>query len=89
MEEGRSRVLLSRHETLGNPHQAFKALEAEIYSGRGRLRAYGISSNTFSVPADHPHFLRYDHLLELAAKVSRALEKGWVILLTTRCWTRA
>jgi uncharacterized protein len=47
--------------------EAFKALEAEVVGGR--IRSYGISSNSFSLPPTHPHFFRFDNLVELAEKV--------------------
>ena len=49
--------------------EAFKALEEEIITNK-RITSYGISSNSFSLPPTHPHFLRYDNLLELAQKAA-------------------
>lgn len=59
--------------------QAFVALETEVQK-TGRLRSYGISSNSFSLPADHVHFLPYEGLLDLASKVS-----GQCRFYTFRC----
>lgn len=53
--------------------EAFKALEGEIASGQGRIRSYGISSNSFSLPPEHPHFLRYDHLAAMAMEAAKAV----------------
>lgn len=64
--------------------EAFKALEAEIASGSGRLRSYGISSNSFSLPAGHPHFFRYDHLVALAEKVRFRLVGYFVLFAIMR-----
>jgi hypothetical protein len=48
--------------------QVFVALEREVRT-TGRIGFYGISSNSFSLPADHHHFLPYDGLIDLATKV--------------------
>lgn len=53
--------------------EAFKAMEAEIASGQGRIESYGISSNSFSLPPTHPHFLKYDHLVEMAQRAAKAV----------------
>lgn len=52
-------------------YEAFKALEEEIATKQGRLKSYGISSNSFSLPPSHPHFLRYEHLVEVAQKAAQ------------------
>jgi hypothetical protein len=49
--------------------EAFKALEEEIVTEK-RITSYGISSNSFSLPPTHPHFLRYDNLIELAQRAA-------------------
>lgn len=53
--------------------EAFKAMEAEIASGQGRIESYGISSNSFSLPPTHPHFLKYDHLVDMAQRAANAV----------------
>lgn len=53
--------------------EAFKALESEIATGKGRIMSYGISSNSFSLPPSHPHFLKYDHLVDMARKAAKAV----------------
>ncbi|RUP48208.1 hypothetical protein BC936DRAFT_144826 [Jimgerdemannia flammicorona] len=49
--------------------QTFEALEEEV--AKGTIRSYGISSNSFSVPPEDPHFLPYHSLVELARSASR------------------
>ncbi|KAG0370001.1 hypothetical protein BGX24_002208 [Mortierella sp. AD032] len=44
----------------------FEELEREIE--RGRIRSYGISSNSFSLKPSHAHFLPYQDLVKMAAK---------------------
>ncbi|KAG0276783.1 hypothetical protein BGZ95_007038 [Linnemannia exigua] len=53
-------TLLNRLQTL------FEELEREIE--RGRIRSYGISSNSFSLKPSHAHFLPYQDLVKMAAK---------------------
>lgn len=66
---------LARHraEMQRRIFDSFKALEEEISiaagNGGGRIRGYGISSNSFSLSPEHPHFLSYDNLVELAERV--------------------
>lgn len=43
----------------------FEALEREIE--KGRIRAYGISSNSFSLKPSNAHFLPYEGLVKMAA----------------------
>ncbi|KAF9349602.1 hypothetical protein BGX26_012122 [Mortierella sp. AD094] len=57
-------ILLSRISIL------FEELEREIE--RGRILAYGISSNSFSLKPSHAHFLPYQDLITMA---SHAFEK--------------
>ncbi|KFH62737.1 hypothetical protein MVEG_11264 [Podila verticillata NRRL 6337] len=52
-------ILLERLATL------FEALEREIE--KGRIRAYGISSNSFSLKPSNAHFLPYEGLVKMAA----------------------
>lgn len=47
---------------------AFTHLETEVE--RGRIRCYGISSNTFPVPGDDPGFTCLDRVLAIAGTVS-------------------
>ncbi|WOE69803.1 aldo/keto reductase [Hydrogenimonas thermophila] len=44
--------------------EAFIALEEEVQNGR--IRSYGVSSNSFAKSPDSLHFLPYTHLLDLA-----------------------
>ncbi len=44
--------------------EAFIALEEEVQNGR--IRSYGISSNSFAKSPESLHFLPYTHLIELA-----------------------
>ncbi|KAF9974006.1 hypothetical protein BGZ73_002703 [Actinomortierella ambigua] len=53
-------VLLSRLSAL------FEELEREI--DRGRIRAYGISSNSFALKPSHGHFLPYQDLVNMAQR---------------------
>ncbi|KAF9193731.1 hypothetical protein BGZ51_002395 [Haplosporangium sp. Z 767] len=53
-------ILLERMSVL------FEALEREIE--RGRIRSYGISSNSFSLKPAHAHFLPYQALVKMATK---------------------
>ncbi|ORZ24933.1 NADP-dependent oxidoreductase domain-containing protein [Lobosporangium transversale] len=46
----------------------FEELEREI--DRGRIRAYGISSNSFSLKPSHGHFLPYQDLVKIATTAS-------------------
>ncbi|RUS13283.1 hypothetical protein BC937DRAFT_95572 [Endogone sp. FLAS-F59071] len=48
--------------------QTFEALEQEV--AKGTIRSYGISSNSFSVPPEDPHFLPYHSLVDLARNAS-------------------
>jgi len=59
----------AREEMLRRIQLAFVALEQEV--DRGRIKSYGISSNSFSLPPDHMHFLPYESLPELAVEASR------------------
>jgi hypothetical protein len=47
--------------------KAFQHLEQEI--DRGRIRYYGISSNTFPVPSDRPDFICLQRVLDMANAV--------------------
>ncbi|KAI1295143.1 hypothetical protein EDD11_007970 [Mortierella claussenii] len=44
----------------------FEDLEREIE--RGRIRAYGVSSNSFSLKPSHAHFLPYQDLVQMASQ---------------------
>ncbi|KAF9205354.1 hypothetical protein BGZ49_004154 [Haplosporangium sp. Z 27] len=57
-------ILLKRMSNL------FEELEREIE--RGRIHAYGVSSNSFSLKPSHAHFLPYQDLISMA---SQAFEK--------------
>ncbi|KAF9091720.1 hypothetical protein BGX29_010806 [Mortierella sp. GBA35] len=53
-------ILLNRLQVL------FEALEREIE--KGRIRSYGISSNSFSLKPSHAHFLPYQDLVKMASQ---------------------
>ena len=55
-------------------HKVFVALEKEVE--QGRIKSYGISSNSFSLSKDALHFLPYATLVDSAQKA--ALEAGHV-----------
>ena len=67
---------LDREESLERMFEriekAFVALELEVKAGR--IKSYGISSNSFSKPSDDLEFLPYDGLVALAERA--ALEVG-------------
>jgi aryl-alcohol dehydrogenase-like predicted oxidoreductase len=48
--------------------EAFVGLEEEVKNGR--IKGYGISSNSFSLPSNHKAFLPYEDLVTLAQKAS-------------------
>ena len=50
-------------------YEAFVGLEEEVLAGR--INSYGISSNSFSKPHNHPEFLPYEDLLTLAQKAAQ------------------
>ncbi len=54
----------NRNEMLRRIGEAFEALEEEV--SKGTIGSYGISSNSFSEPADSSKFLPYEPLIELA-----------------------
>lgn len=60
----------ARHQAimLERIYKAFVALELEVQNGR--IRSYGISSNSFSKKTDELHFLPYEALVELAQKAA-------------------
>jgi hypothetical protein len=49
---------------------AFEELEHEV--SRGRIRSYGVSSNSFSLKDTDPFFLPYEGLIELASQAAQA-----------------
>ena len=49
--------------------QAFVAMEKEV--AEGRILSYGISSNSFSLPASHRHHLPASDLIGIAAEAAR------------------
>ncbi|KAK9717303.1 hypothetical protein K7432_006302 [Basidiobolus ranarum] len=51
--------------------ETFEALETEIKNGR--IKSYGISSNSFALPPEHPHFLPYKDLTKLAEKAAQSI----------------
>jgi len=48
--------------------KAFKTLEEQVE--KGKIKAYGISSNSFSKKEDDYHFLEYKHLIEYAKEIA-------------------
>ncbi|ORY06624.1 Aldo/keto reductase [Basidiobolus meristosporus CBS 931.73] len=48
--------------------ETFEALEGEIK--KGTIKSYGISSNSFALPPEHPHFLPYKDLTKLAEEAA-------------------
>ncbi|MEB2311284.1 MAG: DUF255 domain-containing protein [Sorangiineae bacterium] len=60
----------SRDEYYGRLERAFAHLEREV--ARGRLRAYGVSSNTAGLPETHPRATSLPRLLEAARRAGGA-----------------
>ena len=58
----------ARQEYYSRIEQAFQKLETEVE--RGRIRFYGISSNTFPSPADDPEFTSLEKVWEIAQSLS-------------------
>ncbi|UCG20404.1 MAG: aldo/keto reductase [Deltaproteobacteria bacterium] len=58
----------ARQEYYNRIEQAFQHLETEV--GRGRVRFYGISSNTFPSPASDPEFTSLEKVWEIAESIS-------------------
>jgi len=58
----------ARQEYYSRIEQAFQYLEAEVK--KGRIRFYGISSNTFPCPAADPEFTSLSQVWEIAQSVS-------------------
>lgn len=58
----------ARQEYYNRIEQAFQHLETEVE--RGRIRFYGISSNTFPSPADDPEFTSLEKVWEIAQSLS-------------------
>jgi aryl-alcohol dehydrogenase-like predicted oxidoreductase len=58
----------ARQEYYSRIEQAFQHLETEVE--RGRIRFYGISSNTFSSPAADPEFTSLEQVWEIAQSLS-------------------
>jgi len=50
-------------------YEAFTGLEEEVKEGR--INSYGISSNSFSKPHNHPEFLPYEDLVTLAEDAAK------------------
>jgi len=50
-------------------YDAFVALEEEVK--KGTIKSYGISSNSFSKPSNHPEFLPYEDLITLADRAAK------------------
>ncbi len=58
----------AREEYYRRIENAFTHLEEEV--ARGRIRFYGVSSNTFAAPADDPEFTGLHRLLAIAAGIA-------------------
>ena len=69
-ESSEAQAALHRQRMFERIKSAFEELEHE--TGRGRIRSYGISSNSFSLKETDPFFLPYEGLLELAAQAAQA-----------------
>lgn len=52
-----------------NLTKTFEALEIEIDAGR--IGGYGVSSNSFALPPDHPHFVPFQSLVDMASEAAR------------------
>jgi aryl-alcohol dehydrogenase-like predicted oxidoreductase len=50
-------------------YDAFIGLEEEVKAGK--IGSYGISSNSFSKPSNHPEFMPYEDLITLAQRASK------------------
>ena len=61
-------VLDAMYERL---YEAFIALEEEV--NKGRIRSYGISSNSFSKANNDPEFLPYEDLITLADRAAESI----------------
>lgn len=59
-----------RQEMQARIKKAFIRLEEEVK--QGRIKGYGISSNSFSKPRSDLHFLEYTHLISHAEEAARA-----------------
>ncbi len=70
--EGGSDVEAARRDFYGRIRAAFACFEAEVK--RGRIAWYGVSSNTFGMPADHSDATSLGRMLEAARDA--AAEKG-------------
>lgn len=55
-------------------YDAFVALETQVQ--KGTIKSYGISSNSFSKPHNHPEFLPYEDLITLAQKAALFVGNG-------------
>ncbi len=66
MSEVKDAVELSKHHKImfERIYKAFVALEKEVQ--KGRIRSYGISSNSFALPENDLHFLSYNVLVDVA-----------------------
>jgi aryl-alcohol dehydrogenase-like predicted oxidoreductase len=66
--ETADQIEIARKEMDRRILEAFIALEEEVQNGR--IKGYGISSNSFSKSPDALHFLPYTHLIELAKEAA-------------------
>ncbi|CAG8501862.1 7735_t:CDS:2 [Ambispora leptoticha] len=67
----RNEIEVAQNELLYRISETFEALEREIT--KGRIRAYGISSNSFSVKREDKHFLPYENLIVSAKKAAQKI----------------
>ena len=65
---------LDRNETLDRMFEriekAFAALEKEVQ--KGRIKSYGISSNSFALESSDPEFLPYEDLVTIAQRAAKS-----------------
>jgi aryl-alcohol dehydrogenase-like predicted oxidoreductase len=69
----------ARREYLRRIEEAFRHLEQE--ADRGRIGCYGISSNSFPYPAEHPEFTPLDAVWDIAERIGGAGHRFRVIQL--------
>lgn len=73
-DEVTNQSLIDKAHTDARLFDLFCALEEEVI--KGRIKGYGISSNSFSLPVGHPLFLPYQDLATLAEQAATAVGSG-------------
>jgi len=58
MSSSNTLIAESQDELVANLEETFVALEEEVQAGR--IGRYGVSSNSFALPRDHPHFVPFE-----------------------------